>query len=198
MTNNTANTSGGALSVKSGRLYLDGNVLLSGNSAVGEAVDGYGNGGAFFVTTSLFDDLYPAAGSAAALLYDEHGFLSRVSGQVLIHDNRATRWGGALYAGVSDPWVKQEIVENPSERCASHVSLTDAELEGNSAETAVLPTFPVPAHVAFEYVNGPLDISGASIVGNGTNDIGVLEMGSSHANTNGISFTNVLVPHYEH
>ncbi len=55
----------------------------------------------------------------------------------------------------------------------------------------------VPAHVAFEYVNGPLDLSWTSITGNGTNDIGVLEEGSSHANTNGMSFIGVLVPHYE-
>ena len=198
MTNNTANTSGGALSVKSGRLYLDGDVLLSGNSANGEAIDGYGNGGALFVTSSLFDDMPPmGAGSAAALLYEEHGFLSRISGQLQVLGNSANRWGGALYAGISDPWIKQEIVENPSERCASHVSLTDAELEGNSAEKTVFPTLYVPAHVAFEYVNGPLSLSGSSIVGDGTNDIGVLEMGSSHANTNGMSFTNVLVPHYE-
>ena len=196
--NNTGNTSGGALSVKSGRVYLDGNILFSSNSAVGASIDGYGNGGALFVTSSLFDDLPPmGAGSAAALLYEEHGFLSRISGQVQVDGNSANRWGGALYAGISDPWIKQEIIEDPSERCASHVSLTDAELVGNSAGMAVLPTLPVPAHVAFEYVNGPLDLSWTSITGNGTNDIGVLEEGSSHANTNGMSFIGVLVPHYE-
>lgn len=197
MTNNRANTSGGALSVKSGRLYLDGNVFLSGNVANGAAVDGYGNGGAFFVTSSLFDDLYPAPGSAAALLYDEHGFLSRLSGQVQVIGNSANRWGGALYAGISDPWIKQEIVEDPSERCSSNISLPGALLENNSAGMAVLPTLPVPAHVAFEYVNGSLNLSETAIIGNGTNDIGILESGSTHANTNGMSFLSVLVPHYE-
>ena len=197
MANNSANTSGGAVSVKSGRLYLDGNVLLSGNQATGSAIDGYGNGGALFVTTSLYDDLLPMAGSSAALLYGEHGFLWRTSGQVQILDNRANRWGGALYVGVSDPWINEQIVDYPSERGVSCVFLPSVYMEENSAEMAVSPNLPLVPHVAFEYATGELNLSGTTIIGNGTNDIGILEVGSSHAVTNGMSFTDVLVPHCE-
>lgn len=180
--NNRAATSGGGLSVKSGRAYIEGATLIQGNSAVGAVAAGYGNGGGIFVTTSYYDDnpFIPGgdplgAGFWAAIVYGEQGFIQSLANGVSITGNSATRWGGGLYAGLSDPWHNDGPVP-PRNLDNAKVTVKNASILNNTAGLRTRRSALLPAQVAAERVQGNgtiLDFGGTTIGGAVATDIGI-------------------------
>ncbi len=159
--NCNAAVNGGGLSVKSGKAFVYGNTTIQGNAASGQAVDGFGNGGGIFVTTSYYDeseteiDVAKIAGRLAARLFDDHGYLfSGYSGNMLnVVSNQATRWGGGIYVGISNPWYGTVWPNNYAE---SKVTLADAAVKHNNAGKFALGALMKPAQFAAERVDDAL------------------------------------------
>jgi hypothetical protein len=93
---NTANSSGGGLAVKSARADLNGTVTIRQNSASGTAASGWGNGGGIYVTTCAFE----GHDGTAAWTYSSDGEIFCSSSGVSVTGNTANRLGGGLCAGI--------------------------------------------------------------------------------------------------
>jgi hypothetical protein len=192
---NNAAVSGGGLSVKSGKAFVQGSLTIQGNKANGNAAEFYGNGGGAFVTTSVYDDSWATgAGWGAATLYNDHGeILSIVSG-VTITGNEARRWGGGVYAGISPPWYGSVPPKNVDE---AKVTLKNATVENNMALRPTNKSPLMPSQIASERVGdgaAVLDFSGTSINGNPVDDIGIYLWDSMVPLTTGTAFGSLPVP----
>lgn len=194
LSNNTAATSGGGLSVKSGDAYLGETVVIVTNAATGTAASGYGNGGGIFVTTSYYDDSpipnpLEAAGYWAATIWG-HGVLESENASLSIRGNSANRWGGGLFVGLSPPWYGSGL----NNLAACRVTIQTSDIANNTAGTAATATSLLPALATLEHVEtGPVALDGSSFSGNPATDIGVYELSSVGATTNNCTFTNLAV-----
>lgn len=195
ISSNTAATSGGALSVKSGNAYLAGTITMQTNAAMGSAVSGYGNGGGIFVTTSFHDDApVIGAGWGAATLWG-HGLVQSTAATMTISHNTAARWGGGVYVGLSNPWYGDANVS------ASKVTLPGSGILQNQAGMMANGSSLFPAQVAFERVQSDIltppfwsaeaSASGSTIEGSPTTDIGVYMLDAIFVNTNNCVFNNL-------
>lgn len=185
--NGNAAVSGGGLSVKSAKAFVQGTLTVQGNMASGTALDGYGNGGGIFVTTSYYDD-FIGAGFGAALLYNEHGYLSSTVSGSTITGNTANRWGGGIYAGISPPWYDSVPPKNLN---GARVTLKNATVQNNIALRAASVSPLMPAQITGERVGdgaAVLDFGGTTISGNATTDIGIYTLDSIAPATAGTVF----------
>ena len=190
---NSADTSGGGLSIKSGKAYLSGSVQINENLAFGSSTYGYGNGGGVFITTSYHDDAL-GAGTGAAFLYGEHGYLYAVGTGVQITDNTCSRWGGGVYAGISPPWYGSGVNYD-----AATVILDGTFVSGNTANAEESGGGYHPSQIASERVQNEafatalLSYQNCSLSGNLMNDIGVYAKTSISPVTNNTSFSSLAV-----
>ena len=189
-----AAVSGGGFSVKSGRAFIQGAIAIQGNTADGASADGYGNGGGVFVTTSYYDDNPPfGAGWGAATLYNEDGFLSSTIFGVTVTGNRANRWGGGVYAGISPPWYGSVPPKNLD---AAMITFKYAAVQGNVAFRAANISSFKPAQIAAERIQGDaavLAFDGTTVSGNGTTDIGIYAWDSIEPTMVGTVFGTLAV-----
>jgi hypothetical protein len=170
---------GGGLSVKSGSAVIQGALVVRNNSATGKAADGYGNGGGILVTTSFHDDAPPTgAGWGAATLYAENGTLTSSSSSVQISDNRANRWGGGLYAGIST--VLYSPFDSNGAYDTARVELQNATVANNVASATAALSGKYPSQIAVERVDkmpghlleASLVFGGTTVTGDASRDIG--------------------------
>jgi len=181
---NTANVSGGGLSAKSGRIYIEdvASVVVNGNRAEGSTANGYGNGGGVFVTTSRHDDAFfweeaipfleGGAGNGAAYVFKEDGVFSSSSPNLLIYGNIAYGWGGGLYVGISPPWYYVRSISGNKNNAS--VVLENGTVSDNTCIklSTKSPQY-TPAQIAAERVAG----SKASLVFNGAKVSGRVPLG---------------------
>ena len=204
---NTAKSNGGGLSVKSGRIIVDGNsmVTIKNNNASGSAINGYGNGGGVFVTTSRHDDNLidwpPGAGNGAAIVFNEDGKFFSSSSNLTIMNNAASRWGGGLYAGISHPWYYIGTIWPYYNIASLNISLTYGKVSGNGCEQDAMnsPSYK-PMQIAAECVAGyiggaqaSLIFDNATIIGGGSLDhIGIYTYQSRSVSANDTEFLFVV------
>lgn len=205
---NTAMVSGGGVSVKSATVWVLGAVSLSGNKASGNAVDGYGNGGGVYVTTSYHDDnpvefnwdwppVYPGAGWGAASLYNEDGNLLSYVSSFSVNNNEANRWGGGVYAGISPPWYGSIP---PSNMCAAVIMVQNGSISGNTAGTRANTSTCFPAQIAIERIGddgASANFDGAAISGHPTNDIGIYVWNSISPTASATTFSSLGISYLE-
>ncbi len=223
--NCNAAVNGGGLSVKSAKAYVLGSMTIQGNKAQGAFINGYGNGGGIFVSTSYYDEpddeWRPSrlAGRLAARLYDDHGYLALMTMQgfhaVNIVSNHAARWGGGVYVGISDPWYGSNAPANYAE---SKVVLSLASIKCNTAGMLASISKKIPAQFAAEKVQDAcstpywggaipgvpipisgspvLDLSGTQLDGATVTDIGVYLLDSIVPLSNGATTFGSLNPAY--
>jgi hypothetical protein len=192
--NCNAAVNGGGISIKSGRAFFSGNLEFEGNNANGSAVDGYGNGGGVFVTTSYHDDKRRfGAGWGAATLYDCHGEIWSSSSDVFISKNRANCWGGGLYVGISPPWYGSSTRKGN----LAMITLMGANIHTNTALQAANESPLKPAQIAAERVKdnlANLNFKDTNISGDSTTDIGIYLWDSIVPYTEGTIFGALAAP----
>lgn len=196
----SAKSNGGGVSVKSATLEIpDGLVQIIGNEAGGDAIDGldgFGNGGGIFVTTSFFDDAFDV-GTGAAGLYGNDGTLLATSAGLKISQNTASRWGGGLYAGIVPPLYKPWSLSLLN-YCPAEVVLSNAEVFRNTASDFIAGKALFPDAIATErvypYIVSPwvkIDVCGTKIIGKGTTSVGLYMFDSVKPNTKGTEFRSL-------
>jgi hypothetical protein len=193
--NNSAASSGGGISVKTGAAKLTGTptspVAIKGNVAEGDDI--YGNGGGVFVTTSYYDGPDPShdtPGAAAAQLFISDGDLYSAGEGILIQNNTAARWGGGLYAGI--PFSGSD---------SAYIDLNNAILDQNHAAGSVSDggTMLLPSQIAIERVHDGWisatfspSFQNSIITGNSSStDIGIYCLHSLTPSSSGSTFGNV-------
>lgn len=167
---NEGYSSGGGLSIKSARADLNETVGIRGNSALGSADSGSGNGGGIYVTTCYYEGQ-----GVAAWLFEDDGTLFCSSAVVSIESNSATRWGGGLYIGLPDSGGPRAD--------GARVVFDSASVRLNSAGRSITynGVSLLPAQVATENVVGPLvmspeiEFNTTTIQGDPAADIGIYQ-----------------------
>jgi hypothetical protein len=164
-------------------------------------LDGYGNGGGIFVTTSVYDDGWKQPGWGAATLYGEHGYLECTSTSVAITGNTARRWGAGLYVGISPAFYTAGTTTGNYDPALA--ALKGATVRGNTASqpAAVAPLY--PSQIAAERVGSiippyndllfgaVLDFGGTSVSGNATTDVGIYLLQAASPAMTGTTFSSL-------
>lgn len=193
---NNAAVNGGGLSVKTGDAHIYGSILVDYNTASGSAIDGFGNGGGVFITTSRWDDTgFIGPDWGGAYVYGADGYFQTHAGVVTINVNAANRWGGGVYGGISPVWgheanavivlVSADVFDNTAGRRGSITALFPAQLAGEHLKYPVGGSLSTQAQLKFD---------DTMISGNAASDIGIYTIDSVVPSTVGTTFGTLASP----